>query len=136
MTTSTTATDTRSNLATLWALRAAAVISVLSILYQGFSASGVIVAGDPALGPHETGAIVAHVVTGLMAAAAAVHWRATRGPVWPTLLAVIVFGVTFLEASLGHKGSLWVHVPLALLIILATGAVLFWSFWRPRSSPR
>ena len=125
---STTATTSRSTATTLWALRAAAVLAVLSVLYQALSASGVIVSGDEALGPHETGAIVLHVLTGLLAVVAAVHWRVSAGPLWPAVLAVVVFGATFLEASLGHKSSLWAHVPLAMLIMLGAAAVLFRAF--------
>src|ERR1700733_14186677 len=89
-------------------VRVVAVLAVLSILWQGFSASNVIVSGDPALGPHEAGAVVAHVVTGLLALVVAVHWWTTRRAVWPTVVSVVVFVATFVEASLGHKRTLWV----------------------------
>ena len=117
----------------VWGVRAAAVLAVLSILWQGYSASGVIVSGDPALGPHEIGAVVAHVVTGLLALVTAVHWWATRGPIWPTVVSVVVFAVTFVEASLGHKRSLWLHVPLALLLMFGVAAVACWAFSRSAS---
>ena len=114
-------------------VRVAAVLAVLSILWQGYSASSVINVGDPALGPHETGAVIAHVVTGLLAIATAVHWWTTRRAVWPVVASVVVFAATFVEASLGHKRSLWVHVPLAMLIMLGVGAVMFWAFSRSTS---
>jgi hypothetical protein len=119
----------------VWAVRAAAVLAVLSILWQGFSASNVIIGGDPALGPHEAGAVVAHVVTGLLAAAVVAHWWVARGAVWPAVTAVVVFAATFVEASLGHKRTLAVHVPLALLIIGGVVAVLGWAFSRPTPRP-
>ncbi len=130
MTSSTTPTAARSSTITLWALRTMAVFAALSVLYQAFSASAVIVAGDAALDAHETGAVVLHVFTGLLAVAAAAQWRATRGPVWPAVLAVVLFAATFLEASLGHKRTLWAHVPLAMLIVGATTTILVWVFWR------
>lgn len=111
-----------------WGLRATAVLAVLSILWQGYSASNVINAGDAALGPHEAGAIAAHIVTGLFAVAAVAHWWVTRVRLWPAVTAVVVFAVTFLEASLGHGRTLWAHVPLALLLIGGTTAVLVWAF--------
>ncbi len=117
----------------LRAVRVAAVLAALSILWQGYSASNVIVDGGAALGPHEIGAIVAHVTTGLLALAAAVHWRATRGPVWPAAVSAVVFVATFAEASLGHERTLWVHVPLALLITMGTATVLVREFARTRS---
>lgn len=114
-------------------VRVAAVLAALSILWQGFSASSVIVSGDPALGPHETGAVVVHVATGLLAVAAAAHWWATRRAVWPAVVSVVIFAATFVEASLGHGRTLWVHVPLALLIMLGVGAVVLWAFSRSAS---
>ena len=121
----------------LWLVRITAILAVLSILWQGYSASAVIVAGDPALGPHEAGAVVAHVVTGLLALAAVGHWWLARKPLWPAVTAVVVFAVTFLEASLGHKRSLFIHVPLALLLVAGTAAVLVWAWTRTatRSAP-
>jgi hypothetical protein len=112
----------------LLAARAAAVLAVLSILWQGYSASRVIVAGGAALGPHEVGAVVAHVTTGLLALAVALHWWTTRGPVWPAAVAAAVFAATFVEASLGHEVTLWAHVPLAMLITIGTTAV-FGRVW-------
>ena len=122
----------------VWGVRATAVLAVLSILWQGYSASGVIVAGDPALGPHEAGAVVAHIVTGLLAAAAVAHWWMSRSAVWPAAVAAVVFALTFVEASLGHKRTLWVHVPLALLLITGVAAVLVWAFLpsAPRAGSR
>src|ERR1700709_247423 len=74
---------------TIWLVRVCAVLAVLSILWQGFSASNVIIAGDAALGPHEAGAIVVHVLTGLLALASAAQWWATRPATWPTVLSVV-----------------------------------------------
>jgi hypothetical protein len=109
-------------------LRTVAVLAVLSILWQAYSASNVIVAGDAALGPHEIGAVVAHMTTGLLALCTALLWWTTRGPVWPTALSAGVFAATFVEASLGHRLTLWAHVPLAILITMGTAAVLHHAF--------
>ena len=67
----TTEQRTASISSAVWAVRASAVLAMLSILWQGFSASYVIPAGGAALGPHEIGAVVAHVTTGLLAFIAA-----------------------------------------------------------------
>ena len=111
-------------------MRVTAVLAALSILWQGYSASTVIVDGGAALGPHEIGAVVAHVTTGLLALAAALHWWTTRGPMWPVAVSAVMFVATFVEASLGHERTLWVHVPLALLITMGTAAVLVRAFAR------
>jgi hypothetical protein len=128
--------DVPSSSALVWSVRIAAVASVLSVLWQGFSASFVIVSQGSALGPHEAGAVVAHVVTGLLALAAAAHWWRTRGALWPAVVAVVVFVATFVEAALGHLFSLWAHVPLALLIMLGVGSVLVWAFAPARRAVR
>ena len=124
-----TASKARASIpATLPILRITAVLAVLSILWQAYSASNVIVAGGAALGPHEIGAVVAHVTTGLLAFGAALHSWTTRGPVWPAALSAVVFVATFVEASLGHEVTLWAHVPLAMLITIGTTTVLVRSW--------
>lgn len=124
-----TTTARRTVPATTWALRATAVLSTLGVLYQGVTAGGVVNSVSGAYGSHQTGAIVLHVLTGLMVVAAALDRRLARGPVAPAVLSFVVFAATFVEAKLGEDTTLWVHVPLAMLITAATAVVLVGA-WR------
>jgi hypothetical protein len=112
------------------ALRALAVASLVVLAWQFVTAAGLFSGGD--VGPHGTGAIVLHVVTGLAAAAAA--WvRLTRGgPWWPTVLAAVVFGFTFVQAWFGEFSGLLVHVPGAMALTAGTAWLTAWSFLRLR----
>jgi hypothetical protein len=109
------------------ALRATSVLAVLVVLWQGATAGGVLMHGRTSFELHETGAVVLHVVTGLAAVAAFLLWRAARTPLWPTVVAVLVFAASFLQAALGHDETMWAHVPGALLLMLGSAAVLVWS---------
>ncbi|MFP5070043.1 hypothetical protein ACLFMI_10295 [Pseudonocardia nantongensis] len=111
-------------------VRALAVLTVANLAWQFVTAAGLFTGGGA--GAHGTGAIVLHVVTGLLALALVAHRLVAGGPVWPAALAVVVFGLTFLQASYGSIPGLIVHLPGAL--ILTTGSVWLaaWSFLRLR----
>ena len=114
----------------LWALRITAVSATVEVLYQGLTAGQILVQNQSALELHGGGAIVLHVLTGLTAIAAGLYRRATRGPWWPAVLSAVVFVATFVEALYGHAPTLYVHVPLALLLVIGITSVAVWSFTR------
>lgn len=126
-----TTTARRAVPATTWALRATAALSALGVLYQGVTAGGVVNSVSGAYGSHQTGAILLHVLTGLMVVAAALDRRLSGGTVTPAVLSSVVFASTFVEAKLGEDTTLWVHVPLAMLITAATVVVLVGAWRRP-----
>lgn len=110
------------------ALRVAAVATVAVLAWQFVSATGLLTADG--IGGHAIGAIVLHVVSGL-AAVDAIWLRVTRGgPMWPPVLATVIFGLTFVQASLGDTAGLPLHIPGAM--VLTTGSVWLaaWSFLR------
>jgi hypothetical protein len=115
---------------TLRPVQAAAVLSVLVLFWQFFSAGRVLV-GEDALGGHGAGAIALHVTTALLLGATVLHGRRTR-VWWPAALAAAVFVLTFVQAALGSAGSIVTHVPLALVITVGTVWLAAWSF---RSAP-
>ncbi|ANY09276.1 hypothetical protein [Pseudonocardia sp. HH130630-07] len=112
------------------ALRVLSVLTVLSLAWQFVTASGLFTGGD--VGPHGTGAIVLHVVAGLTALAAVWLRLTAGGPWWPSVLAAVVFGLTFVQAAFGDIPGLVVHVPGAM--VLTTGSVWLaaWSLLRSR----
>ena len=101
------------------ALRVAAALAVLAILWQGATAGGILMRSRESLEFHEAGAIAVHVLTGLAAIAAFL--------LWPVVVAVVVFVASFLQAALGDDKTMWAHVPGALVLMLGAAAVLAWA---------
>ncbi|MGE3284508.1 MAG: hypothetical protein AB7J32_00230 [Pseudonocardia sp.] len=112
----------------LTALRVLAGLSMLTFLYMGATAGEIFSQAQPWLFLHGVGAIVLHVLTGLTAAAALLVQRSTGGSMVPVVVAGTVFVLTFVQALLGTLATLWMHIPLALLLLLSLAWVLSWSF--------
>ena len=131
MTRPTSTPDVTRTTGALPALRALAVLSTLGVHNQGATAGQIFgPAGEGAVEWHGGGAIALHVLTGLLTLVAFWHRRTWGGPWWPTVLAGVVFVATFVEASLGHGESLWIHVPLALVLSVGVAWVAAWTFTR------
>ena len=112
----------------LRALQAAAALTVLCILVQFVTAGQLLSQNEGALSLHGGGAIVMHVVSAVATLAAFLHWRASRGPLWPTVLSAVVFVGSFVQAYVGDEGMMSVHVPLAMLLSGFAVAVMVWAF--------
>ena len=110
---------------TLRPVQAAALLSVLVLCWQFFSAGRLLV-GEDALGGHGAGAIALHVTTALLLGATVLHGRRTR-IWWPAGLSAVVFVLTFVQAWLGSHGGIALHVPLALVITVGTVWLGAWS---------
>ncbi|GAB3270573.1 hypothetical protein [Arthrobacter pigmenti] len=116
--------------ATLRALQVAAVASLLAVVYQFVTAGKVFSGSMAALDLHGAGAIAVHVIFGLTSVAAAAHWRIRQAPVWPAVVAAVVFVLSFAQAYLGTGQTLWAHVPGALVLTIGVVWVTSWSFSR------
>lgn len=109
-------------------LQATTVLSVLVLLAQYLTAGQLLTGGEGVEELHGAGAIALHVVQGLVVVAAFLVQRATRGPVWPTALAVVSFLIGFAQAWTGDHTSLAVHVPGAVVTTVVTVWLAAWSF--------
>ncbi|MEJ5943887.1 hypothetical protein WDZ17_01080 [Pseudokineococcus basanitobsidens] len=107
----------------LTALVGLALLAVLSEAWQ-FVTAGQLFPGDGALEAHQAGAVVLHVTSGLTAVAAVLAARRGAAPTWLWLLAVVVFGLTFVQAATGGRSTLWVHVPGAMVVTVGSVWVL------------
>lgn len=110
-----------------------AALAVVNVLAQFITAGQLFPDGGPQ-GLHAAGAIVLHVLTGLAAVAAVLLWRQGRVTITTAVLAVVVFGYTFLQAYWGGYSSLYIHVPGAMLLTVGVVWVLFTSL--RRGAPR
>lgn len=117
--------------ATLRALRVTAVLTVASLAWQFVTAGQLFGDDGGPVGLHAGGAIVLHVLSGLTAIAALLHLRRSRGPAWPSVLAAVVFALTFLQAADGGLETLWVHVPGAMVL---TGGTVWLAAWSMSSA--
>jgi hypothetical protein len=115
------------------ALRVVSTLAVVFIVLQGVTAGEILSRSKVALSLHFDGAIVVHVFTGLTVIAAFLVMRQGSAPRWPTVLAVIVFIVGFVQAAVGEAGILTIHIPLALLLLVGAVTVMLWSFWPTRA---
>lgn len=130
--TTTGARRSASSTTSLRALQILTVLSVLTLCWQFITAGQLFPRGGP-LDLHAAGAIVLHLLTGLTALAAFWHRRTTGGPTWPTVLAAVVFVLSFVQAYYGDRGTLEVHIPGALVLTIATVWLTSWTFFTTAS---
>ena len=121
-----TATGRATTPALLTALRVVASLTVLALLWQ-FVTAGPLVEGSQSADTHATGAIVLHVLSGLTLIVAVLVWRGGAA-LWPAVLALVVFVLTFVQAYLGSNGPISVHVPGAMVLTVGAVVVAAWSF--------
>jgi hypothetical protein len=124
---------TRSSDPVLLALQVTAALTVLNLLWQFVSAGELIgrFGNEAWEEPHGVGAIVLHVVSGLAMLAAAALWRLRGAPLWPAVLAAVVFVLSFVQAYFGAGRTLWIHVPGAMILTIGAVWLAVWAF-RPR----
>lgn len=127
-----TATDTRpatTHPTSLRLLQVFATLTTLNVFWQ-FVTAGTMFPDDGLKEAHEAGALVLHVVSFVALAAAGWHWRKTSGPVWPTVLAGVLFVLTFIQPLTGERDLLEYHVPGAMVLTVGAVWVMVWSFGR------
>jgi hypothetical protein len=117
------------------ALQATTTLVLLVLAWQFVTAGQMIPQGGPEE-LHAAGAIVLHVASGLAVIAAFLLNRAAGGPWWPTVLAAVVFVLTFVQAWTGSHGVLAVHVPCAILLVAGTVWIASWSWLGATASAR
>ena len=113
---------------TLRLVQVFAVLSVLDLVLQFVTAGELFGREEGPEGLHGAGAIALHVLTGLLTIAAGLHRQRTRGPLWPTILSGVVFVLSFVQAYVGGRSTLYLHVPGALVLTVGTVWVAAWSF--------
>ncbi|MEO6881829.1 MAG: hypothetical protein ABI181_12900 [Mycobacteriaceae bacterium] len=119
--------DVRTSSTTLRALQVSAVLAVVNLAWQ-FVTAGQLFPQQGSDELHAGGAILLHVLTGVVAIAAWLHWRNTSGPGWPTVLAAVVFVLSFVQAYTGGYDTLWIHVPGAMVLTVGSVWVAVWAF--------
>ncbi|QNG38524.1 hypothetical protein F1C76_19990 [Geodermatophilaceae bacterium NBWT11] len=96
-------------------LQVATVLTTLNVLLQFITAGQLFPEGGPEE-LHAGGAIALHVFSGVAALAAIVLWRQAHTTVLLPVLAVVVFLATLVQAAIGGRDTLWIHVPGAMVL--------------------
>jgi hypothetical protein len=114
----------------LTTLRVFAVLTVLNLLVQFLTAGELVTrGGSEAVEPiHAGGAIVLHVLSGIAALAALAYWRLRGAPLWPGVVAAVVFVLSFVQAWYGSGRTLYIHVPGAMILTIGAVLLAVWSF--------
>jgi hypothetical protein len=114
-----------------WAFRITSTVAAIMLFDQAVFAGQFLSGGYDALHVHRENATFAGISVLVSAAAAVlVRWPG-RGPWWPILGCVGIFGLVGLQIVLGFARAITVHVPLGVATILLATALAVWA-WRGR----
>ena len=112
-------------------LRVSAALTVGSVAFQFVTAGQLFPDGGPEQ-VHAGGAIALHVLSGLTALTAVLLGRRYGAAARLAVLAVVVFGLTFVQAATGGRSTLWIHVPGAMVVTVGAAWVMVGSLGRLR----
>ena len=112
----------------LWLFRGTSALAAVMLFDQAVFAGQFLAGGYDALHTHRENATYAGICVLVSAAAAVLVRFPGRGPWWPVVANLGIFGLVALQIVLGFARAVTVHVPLGVAtILLAVGtAVLAW----------
>ncbi|GAA2073583.1 hypothetical protein GCM10009840_03590 [Pseudolysinimonas kribbensis] len=117
-----------------WVFRVTATLAAVMLFDQAIFAGQFLSGVYPALDLHRENATYAGICVLVAAVAAVLQFRPGRGPWWPIVGYVLLFGLIGLQILLGFMHTLALHIPLGVAIILIATALAVWA-WR-RTWPR
>ncbi|MEV8638720.1 hypothetical protein AB0395_44390 [Streptosporangium sp. NPDC051023] len=116
---------------THWPFRVAMSVAALMLFDQAVFAGQMLAGTFSAVHTHRENATFAGISV-VVAALCAIPLRwPGRGPIWPALACVGLFGLIALQIILGFARTLAVHIPLGVTIILLAALLVLWA-WRYR----
>lgn len=118
----------------LIAARCAVVLSLAS-LGGLFVSAGQVVDSGAGLDLHGTAAVALHVTTGLLAVLLALRAAVAPSGVWAAVAAVVLFGLTFLQAAMGGPQTVDIHVAGSLAAVVLCTWLCAWTFARRGPTP-
>ncbi|MBA3251194.1 MAG: hypothetical protein H0T66_13000 [Geodermatophilaceae bacterium] len=110
-------------------LQIAAVLTVLSLAFQ-FVTAGQLLPDGGSDTLHAGGAVALHLFSGLTTVAAVLLWRRSAVPAALAGLAGAVFVLTFAQAAVGGRSTLWIHIPGAMVVTTGAVWVAVWALTR------
>jgi heme A synthase len=119
---------------THWPFRVVVTTATALLVDQAVLAGQFLSGTFTALQTHRENATAAGIAV-LAAAVAAIPIRwPGRGPLWPALACLGLFGLLALQIAVGFARLLTVHVPLGVSIIALAVLLTVWA-WRPHARP-
>lgn len=119
---------------THWPFRVVVTTATVLLVDQSVLAGQFLSGTFTALQTHRENATAAGIAV-LAAALAAIPIRwPGRGPLWPALACLGLFGLVALQIAVGFARLLTVHVPLGVSIIALAVLLTVWA-WRPHIRP-
>lgn len=114
-----------------WAFRVTTTVAAVLLFDQAVFAGQFLDGTYSSLHTHRENATLAGVSV-LVAAVSAVlvRWPG-RGPLWPLLACLGVFGLIAIQIMVGFARLISVHIPLGVAIILLTALLTVWAWRRP-----
>jgi hypothetical protein len=114
-----------------WAFRITSTVAAIMLFDQAVFAGQFLNGSYDSLHVHRENATYAGISVLISAVAAVlVRWPG-RGPWWPILACVGIFGLIALQIVLGFARAINLHVPLGVATILLAAALAAWA-WRRR----
>lgn len=115
----------------IWVFRITSTVAAMMLFDQAVFAGQFLDGTYGSLHMHRENATYAGIFVLISAVAAVlVRWPG-RGPWWPILASVGIFGLIALQIVLGFARAISLHVPLGVTIILLAVALAVWA-WRRR----
>jgi hypothetical protein len=114
--------------------RISVTLAALMLFNQAVFAGQFLAGTFGSLHTHRENATLAGISV-LLAAGCAVFVRwPGKGPIWPLLACLGLFGLIVLQIVLGFARMLTVHIPLGVSIIVLAVLLAIWA-WRPLPKP-
>ena len=117
-----------------WPFRLVIAVAAVLVFDQAVFAGQLMAGTFTALASHRENATVSGITVAVgVLAAIPIRWPG-RGPSWPMLACLGLFGLIAAQIALGFTRLLALHVPLGVAITLVTVLLAVWA-WRPRRRP-
>lgn len=124
-------TDTKAPGWAHWPFRIVMTVAALLLFDQAVFAGQLLAGTFGSLHTHRENATYAGITTVVAAISAVLLRWPGRGPWWPSLACLGLFGLIAVQIILGFARTLAVHVPLGVAIIMLALLLTIWG-WRYR----
>jgi hypothetical protein len=114
-----------------WLFRITSTVAVIMLFDQAVFAGQFLSGSYDSLHVHRENATFAGISVLISAVAAVLQRWPGRGPWWPILACLGLFGLIGLQIVLGFSRAISLHIPLGVAIILLATALAVWAWRRP-----
>jgi hypothetical protein len=113
-----------------WVFRVTSTAAAIMLFNQAVFAGQFLDGAFPLLHVHRENATYAGIVVVVSAIAAVLQRWPGRGPWWPILASVAIFGLIAVQIILGFARIISVHIPLGVATIMLATGLAVWAWMR------